>query len=80
MENSVQFGGWLDRFERGKLIIKYYEGFGTYYEEEIPPSVGFTSKAMAEAGDLPSWLERYEGKSGKWTIVNGQVFDVEWEE
>lgn len=49
-------------------------------ETKVPVSIEFRAKIMEEAKNLLNWIKCYKGRSGKWIIVNGELFDVEWEE
>ena len=59
------------------LDPQYIEAF-CRVETKLPLSTEFIARAIAEAKDLPSWLRRYKRCYGKWLLVNGKLFDVEW--
>lgn len=84
IESYDEFYGELEKIEEGQLVIGYYYEEGEYKtlaeERKIPLSIEFRAKIMEETRNLLNWIKRYKGRSGKWIIVNGELFDVEWEE
>lgn len=86
IESYNEFNGEINRLEQGKVIIGSYgkNEFGhieqVLEERTIPLSVEFRAKIMGETRSLLNWIKRYKGHWGKWIIVNGELFDVEWKE
>lgn len=87
IESYDEFDGYcLIKLQKNKIIIGHpvINEFGNmtgevFDEIEIPLSIEFRAKIMEETGNLLNWIKRYKGHSGKWIIVNGELFDVEWE-
>ena len=48
-------------------------------ERKIPLSIEFHTKIIEETKNLLFWFKEHKSCYGKWMIVNGEVFDVEWE-
>lgn len=84
VESYDEFYGNLAKIEKGQVVIdRWIEddsgGYRLVDERKIPLSIEFRAKIMEEAINLLAWIKRYKGRLGKWVIVNGELFDVEWE-
>lgn len=83
IESYDEFDGVLEKIEKGLVVIcsYYMEDFDTYTlidERKLLLSIEFRAKIIEEIKSLLGWIKRYKGCSGKWIIVNGELFDVKW--
>lgn len=90
VKNYQEVDGRLDRLEKGRIVVHELVFETTEFgipdvfspktrEWKIPLSVEFHTKIMEETRNLLNWVRRHKGDSGKWAVVNGGLFDVEWE-
>mgnify|MGYP001131489561 CR=1 FL=1 len=68
VESYNELRGILEGMEEGEFVISELD----LYETEVKGTI------IAEKKDLLSWLKAHKGQAGKWIIVNGEIFDVEW--
>lgn len=74
IEEAIQEAAEFDLISSPSEIETYRQ------KRKISLSIEFRTKIIEETKNLLNWVKCYKGRSGKWIVVNGELFDVEWQQ